>query len=237
MFRNTFAIGGTLLVAAALVLLTPGDSLAHRGGASVGGYRGGVYGGARVGGYRGGFYGIARVGGYRSGVVAGYHHPSYQGGYHGYQHHYPYHAWGAYYPYSYGGYASSVPSYGDYAGPAYSYDPYASYYTNYPSYATSGSPTDPYGAATPLAPPENQAYVTVTVPAGATVWFDGAATTSAGPVRQYVTPPLAPGERSTYWVRARWSENGREVNQLQPVEVTAGGSFQVSFPAAPRTGW
>ena len=68
------------------------------------------------------------------------------------------------------------------------------------------------------------------VPAKAKVWFDGTAMSSSGQVRQFVTPPLAPGQH-TYYVRARWNKNGQEENQLQAVEVTAGGHHEVRFPA------
>jgi uncharacterized protein (TIGR03000 family) len=158
----------------------------------------------------GGFY----FGGYRAGFVGGYNFR-------------PYYGWGAYHP-SYGGYANYYSYYNPYAN--YSYYPYGY------SYSTPGSMTDPYGTSTLQAQLDNRAYVTVIVPDGARVWFDGTATTFTGRVREYVTPPLAPGERSTYWVRARWSENGHEMNQLQPVEVTAGGRFDVRFPAPSRTG-
>jgi uncharacterized protein (TIGR03000 family) len=94
----------------------------------------------------------------------------------------------------------------------------------------------PSSASAFPAQPDTRAHVTVTVPANATVWFDGTATSDTGRVRQFVTPPLAAGEQSTHWVRARWNENGQEVNQLQPVELTAGAHMNVRFPAPPRTG-
>jgi uncharacterized protein (TIGR03000 family) len=175
-----------------------------------------------------------RLGGYRYGFVGGYHYrPYHWGGYHGWHH--PYYGWGAYYP-NYGGYSSYYPnSYN--TDPSYGYNPYDS------SYPSSGSLTDPgatgfypSGYSAFPAPSDSRALVTVIVPASAKVWFDGTATVSTGPVRQYSTPPLTPGRQYTYWARARWNENGREMNQLQPIDVTAGGHFHVRFPAPPSTG-
>jgi uncharacterized protein (TIGR03000 family) len=94
----------------------------------------------------------------------------------------------------------------------------------------------PSSASTFLAQTDTPAYVTVTVPEDAQVWFDGSAPSATGRVRQFVTPPLEVSEQYTYWVRALWYENGQEVNQLQPVEVTAGAHIDVRFPAPPRTG-
>jgi uncharacterized protein (TIGR03000 family) len=71
------------------------------------------------------------------------------------------------------------------------------------------------------------------VPAGARVTFDGTPTTSTGSVREYQSPPLTPGTRYTYELRASWNENGREMTQAQEVEVRAGAHVNVHFPAQP----
>jgi uncharacterized protein (TIGR03000 family) len=96
-----------------------------------------------------------------------------------------------------------------------------------PSYSY-GSPSYSYAPATPRT--DTSARVTVTVPAGARVWFDGSATTSTGSVREFESPPLKPGKRYTYAIKASWKDNGREVTQTQQVEVTAGAHADVSFP-------
>jgi uncharacterized protein (TIGR03000 family) len=231
MFWKTFAFGGTLLVAAALIFMTPGTAAAQR---RVG-FRAAVvaprapalrFAPAAARPVGGGYYGA-----YRAGVVGGYRYNPYHGVGHPGWYHQPYYGygWGTFYPYysSYGGYADDS---------AYYYDPYASYYTTGYSDATAAAPTYPYHASPYQAQPKSPAHVTVTVPESAQVWFDGAAMTSTGRVRQFVTQPLEPGRQVTYWIRARWSENGQNMNQIQPVEVTAGGDYQVSFPAPPRTG-
>jgi uncharacterized protein (TIGR03000 family) len=236
MFRKTFAVVGTLLVAAALGFMTPGPA---PGAEPQRGFRGAMASprpsamrfGPAAARPAGGF----RYGGYRVGFAGGYpYRPYYWGGYNGWNRA----AYGGavYYPYR-GGYASYYPY-------NYNYYLYNSYYPYDYSYLWSGSPADPAaagydppGAAVLQAQLEGRrARVTVAVPDGARVWFDGTPTTSTGPVREYVTPPLEPGGRSTCWVRACWNENGREMNQLQPVEVTAGGQFSVSFPAPSRNG-
>jgi uncharacterized protein (TIGR03000 family) len=212
MFRKALLFGGTLLLAGAAVLVTPGLGQAQHGGGGHGGGHGG-------GGFRGGHVGGAGIGethfgGYRGGFHRGgsYGHPyshygdrRYYGGY-------------GFYPYSYGGYDS--------------YDPY--------SYASPGVTDDSgyngsYGDMTQYYTPttDTSARISVKVPAGARVSFDGTPTSSMGSVREFTSPPLTPNSRYTYQVQARWDENGREVTQTQQVEVRAGGHTDVSFPVPP----
>jgi uncharacterized protein (TIGR03000 family) len=54
--------------------------------------------------------------------------------------------------------------------------------------------------------------------------------TSTGSAREYQSPPLTPGSRYSYEIRAHWNENGQPVSQTQKVEVTAGGHIDVTFP-------
>jgi uncharacterized protein (TIGR03000 family) len=72
------------------------------------------------------------------------------------------------------------------------------------------------------------------VPANAEVWFEGAKTTSTGSVREYQSPPLSPG-RYTYHIRARWTENGRDITQTKNVTVSSGAHVTVEFPTASGT--
>jgi uncharacterized protein (TIGR03000 family) len=72
------------------------------------------------------------------------------------------------------------------------------------------------------------------VPAGARVWFGGAATTSTGPVRRFYSPPLESGSRYAYSIKASWNENGREVTQTQQVGAIPGAHVSVNFPAPPQ---
>lgn len=88
----------------------------------------------------------------------------------------------------------------------------------------------PVGAV-PSKPAE--CHVIVWVPAAAEVWFDDAKTTQPGPAREFISPPLPEDRTFTYVVRARWVENGREVEQVQHVDVTGGQRVVVRFPSAP----
>ena len=198
--------------------LLPSPEAAHAGGG----------GGARGGGgrYHGGGYGY-HGGGY-----------GYRGGY------YPYHHYGYGYGYGFGvgiylGYPSGYPSdsYGPYAGyaPEYFPPPPAApaplHYAGPP-----GLPLAPGSRAGDLAPGDQQqqpadltAHVEVRVPADADVWLGAGKTRQTGAVRQFVSPPLAPGQEYTYEVRARWTEGGKEVVQTRRLDVRAGSWKGVDF--------
>ncbi len=92
----------------------------------------------------------------------------------------------------------------------------------------------PSSASPASAQADAAAHITVTAPLGARVWFDGTPATSKELVRQFVSPPLKPGHRYTYDIKASWNDNGREVTQTQKVTVTAGARVQVDFPASFR---
>jgi uncharacterized protein (TIGR03000 family) len=217
MFRRIFSCGGLLLLAGVVLLATPGPGWA----------RPGRFGGARFGGYRGGFF--------RGGFRPFYGYRPYYGFYPYYSGFYPYYGYD-YYPY-----------YGDdpYLWSALTTSPvlsdgYAEVTPVYPDIATSGTAlTTGYQSDSPPAAgagqPDGIARITVIVPPAAEVSFDDTMTLSKGAVRQYDSPPLTPGTRYTYDIKASWNENGHEVTQTQRVEVTAGAHVYVRFPAPPKT--
>jgi uncharacterized protein (TIGR03000 family) len=90
-------------------------------------------------------------------------------------------------------------------------------------------------AVLPLQPvpgsPPGAAVVQVTVPVDAEVWVEGDKTGLTGPHREFVSPPLVTGKSYLYTVRARWTEAGRSVEQIQVVAVQAGNRAEVRFPA------
>jgi uncharacterized protein (TIGR03000 family) len=231
MIRQALSFAGLLLLTGAAALATPGLSQAQRGGGHGGGGHGGggFHGGV---GHFGGFHGPARFGGFHN------FRPYY--GFYGY---YPYY-YGSYgyYPYIYGGDYSYYNTYPD-IGSGLAYDP--GYITSYGSVtpdATGGTAAPPaitsqslYPPVSAAAPADALAHVTVKVPADARVWFENTPTTSTGPVRQFDSPPLAPGGRYTYSVRAAWTENGHEVTQTQQVGVSAGARVEVDFPVKPES--
>lgn len=219
MHRSTFALGGTLLVAAALVVLTPGHSHAHGGGFHGGGFHAGGY---HFGGYHGGYH------------HGGYHNRPYYGRYH-----YGGYRFGPYY-----GLYSSYPYYDPDLGSGSVYDPgYTGLYDQPAPSATDeptlgGSPLSsgpPYPVATSATQDDPRAHITVNVPADARVWFDNTRMTSTGPAREYISPPVTPGHRYSYNLKVSWNENGHAVTQTQTVEVTAGGHVAATFPGWPKT--
>jgi uncharacterized protein (TIGR03000 family) len=76
---------------------------------------------------------------------------------------------------------------------------------------------------------EDAVYVRVQVPPDAEVWFEGQETTQKGPVRFFESPSLAPGRQYVYHIRARWNENGHEVDQTREAPVYAGDKFSIDF--------
>jgi uncharacterized protein (TIGR03000 family) len=226
MFGKAFSFGGPLLLAGALVLVTPGSGQAqhHGGGFHGGGFHGGGFhgGGFRGGGFHGGgFHG----GGFHGGGFhhGGFHHGDFDrfgfhrfGAWPYYYGSYPYSGYSGYYPYTYSS---------DWSSPAYDSGYYGS-----DGGVTSPNP-DVYSPA--ITQPDTRAQIIVNVPADAEIWFEGTKMTSTGSVRQYTSPPLTPGTRYTYEVRARWTENGQEVTQTQEVKVAAGTNVNVKFPVQP----
>jgi uncharacterized protein (TIGR03000 family) len=73
------------------------------------------------------------------------------------------------------------------------------------------------------------ATVTLLVPAGAEVFFDGYRTIQKGTERVYTSPPLQAGREFTYEIQARWDEGGKPVERTRRVPVTAGANVRVSF--------
>jgi uncharacterized protein (TIGR03000 family) len=73
------------------------------------------------------------------------------------------------------------------------------------------------------------AHITVRLPANAQLWFDDSMTKATGPVREFQSPPLDNGQH-TYKLRARWTENGRDITQTQTVAISPGMHVTVEFP-------
>jgi uncharacterized protein (TIGR03000 family) len=171
-------------------------------------------------------------GGASRGGGGGYHGgPAYHGGY------YPYHHYG----YSFGvgiylGYPYAAP-WGYWAAPypAFAQDYHAaSPIAPAPDALTPEAPLPDYGAGGlrpgDKAPQSDMiAHVAILVPAEAEVWFGTGKTAQSGARREFVSPPLTPGQVYTYRVRARWTEGGKEVVQERQVDVSAGSWKGVDF--------
>lgn len=78
----------------------------------------------------------------------------------------------------------------------------------------------------------NIAEIEVRVPRDARVWFDGVESTLAGTQRDFATAPLPQGLFTTYEIRAIWNEDGREIDQIRRLNVSAGGRYVVDFTKA-----
>lgn len=78
-------------------------------------------------------------------------------------------------------------------------------------------------------PPDLMAHLTVLVPKGAELWFNGAKVEGEGVVRKFHTPPLEPGRRYSYEVRLRWRKDGRDITETHKVRVSAGAQAKVDF--------
>jgi uncharacterized protein (TIGR03000 family) len=174
-------------------------------------FAGGPHGGGGGGGYHGG-------GGYGGGYHGGY------GGYHG--------GYGYY-----GGYGIGI---GLYPGWGYGYG----YGWGYPLYYSSGviaADSGYYAAPAPQSPPPQPytgpqpspgattAAVEVRVPADAQVWFDDLQTKQSGEVRLFETPALDNNKVAHYAVRAKWTIDGRDVEQTRQINVQAGRRTLVDF--------
>jgi uncharacterized protein (TIGR03000 family) len=226
MFRQTFARFRGPAVAAA-VLLMAGSAWAQHHGA--GGLGLGFHGGSPhvVGFHSGGFHpgvphgGVPHGGVNRRGFYPGGYYPGYSS--YGYSLPYEYYA-----PYSY------YPSYDIGVGS----DPEPTYVESYGPVTTSDSSNkrafEPPPPVTPAAQADSTARITVRVPADAELWFQGSKMTSTGSVRHFRSPPLGSG-RYRYEIRARWTENGRDITQTRAVAVSPGDHMTVEFPNRPGT--
>ena len=241
MLRKMFSFGAVLLLAGAAVLMTTGTAQAQRGGHGGGGNGGGFHAGGYSGGFHAGGYNGGHISGYHGGYghswgyrpYYGYHH--YWRGYYPYSGYYPYYSFYNYYPYLSGGgdagesvYSDDTPLLNDRLTGDSGYQGLsAEEYEAYARAATVNRPSPP--------PVDTLAHVTIRVPTDAEIWIEGTKTTSTGPIREFVSPPLTSGSRYTYDIKASWNENGHAVTQTQHVGVSAGAHVNVDFPVPPKS--
>jgi uncharacterized protein (TIGR03000 family) len=70
----------------------------------------------------------------------------------------------------------------------------------------------------------------VKLPARAKLWFGKWQVKGTGPVRRFQSPPVKPGHKYTYTIRARWKKKGHTVTQTRRVVISAGTRVRVNFP-------
>jgi uncharacterized protein (TIGR03000 family) len=211
--KSRRALGWCAVLAAGVLLLTPGESQAQRGrgGRGYGGYGGGY-------GWGGTSYGYPSYG--YGGRYGSYYAP-------GYSYYSPGYAYSGTTPYAYN---YPYTAQGSVVTPTYAYPP-ATY--AYPP-ATTGTSTVTQSLYRPAMPP-NAARLTVLLPAAdAQVWIQGTQMTETGAMREFVSPSLTPGENFTYEVRAVWNQGGQQMDQTRSVRVRANEASVADFrvPAA-----
>ena len=131
----------------------------------------------------------------------------------------------------YGGYGSSEYTLNySYGAPTFPAPAYAGPGSYAPSYSY-GSPSSTAQASSyyDSTAADGAAVIDVRVPANALILFDRRKTTSAGPERHFISPPLTPGKEYVYEVSARWQEGGREVTRTRSLVVRAGERLQAAF--------
>jgi uncharacterized protein (TIGR03000 family) len=209
-----------------------------------------------MGGWRGGY---SNGWGYSPGYGYGYSYSPWINSYSSYYpysgYSYPYSSYTYSYPYSYNSPYSSYYSYSypyssyNYSSPyTYSYNPYnygSTYYTPSAYYTAPTMSSNAYvsgtgSSGTPSTtqafyPPNSQgnmpAIIDVQVPADAQLWFDGESTSQTGGERTFRSPPLEQGQNYSYEVKARWSDNGKDVERSRRVRIHAGERVLVNFMA------
>jgi uncharacterized protein (TIGR03000 family) len=135
---------------------------------------------------------------------------------------------GGYYAPYYGGY---VPYYSVY-GPA----------ALYPPVVVAANPATPpsVSASAPASnqpPPDNAAHLQLIVPDEAEVWFAGARIAREGRVREFVSPPLNPGQVYNYQIVVRYSDAaGKPVEDKRDIRVRANDWFSIDFTRPPPAG-
>jgi uncharacterized protein (TIGR03000 family) len=216
-------VPATLALAAFLSSVHPVTAGHGGGGGGHGGGHGGYH-GIYYGGYRGYGYGYRGYGyGYGYGFGIGI---------------------GIYPGYPYGGYGYGYPACAAYpvpvAVPPVPAAPAAGVPELLPvplpddptSTAAASSKQDPY-YTTSKAPPSNTARLRILLPADAQLWLGDEKMSPSGSERLFVSPELTPGKPYNYRVKARWTQDGRSVEQTAKVKVYANKTTTVEF-RAPR---
>lgn len=101
---------------------------------------------------------------------------------------------------------------------------------NFRGYPLSAPPDGPMPMLQPVPQVDPLAHLLVHVPAQADIWLEGERMQQPGPDRRFVTPPLEIGEKYSYEVRARWTEDGKEIEQSKNVILRSGDWISIRFP-------
>jgi uncharacterized protein (TIGR03000 family) len=72
-------------------------------------------------------------------------------------------------------------------------------------------------------------HLKLIVPADAQVWLNDVGTTTQGPVREFLSPSVKPGQSYIYTIRVRWQRYGQTIDQKRDIAVNAGDFVLVNF--------
>src|SRR5262249_62150645 len=82
--------------------------------------------------------------------------------------------------------------------------------------------------------PDNTAHLELLVPEKAEVLIDDGKTTRTGTVREFVSPPLAPGKNFTYKITIHYTDaNGLRIDEEHSIRVHANDRLRMDF-TSPR---
>ncbi|MFO1063981.1 MAG: TIGR03000 domain-containing protein [Pirellulales bacterium] len=127
------------------------------------------------------------------------------------------------------GYGSS----GGSSGGAVSYGSTGSTYSSGYLGVSKATPAPAVGLVSNQTVVEDAVFLNVTVPAAAKVFVNGAATTSTGTVRQFVSRGLVPGKNYKFEIRAEMTDAaGKLVEETKTVMASAGQRDDVQFTMA-----
>jgi uncharacterized protein (TIGR03000 family) len=98
-----------------------------------------------------------------------------------------------------------------------------------PRYYQRAVPSYPVYPPQVAAPDVTSTQIRIQVPVLAKVWFNNQPTSQTAAVREFISPPLIPGQEYSYTVRATWHEGNREIERERVVTFTAGDQVNMDF--------
>jgi uncharacterized protein (TIGR03000 family) len=82
---------------------------------------------------------------------------------------------------------------------------------------------------THLPPTDSKAYIWLSLPADAEVWFNDDKTKQTGEIRHFYTAELTPHKEYVYVVRVRWMKDGKPVERTRRLTVHARDRIHLDF--------
>jgi uncharacterized protein (TIGR03000 family) len=145
---------------------------------------------------------------------------------------FPFYGYGGY---GYGGYGYGAGYYAPLdATPVYNYQPYVPVPVEVPVPVPSYTPPmPPAQVQTPgtgdKAPADPIAHLQIKLPVNAELWIEGEKTKQTGDTREFTSPELTLGRTFVYEMKARWTEDGKEVVKTKRIPVQAGAWIGIDF--------